>query len=918
MLIPPIQAGLSLALCLAFSVSSKAQDFVNFESPSIHPISIATDGTRLFAVNTPDNRLAIYSVTQQGNPILLREVFVGLEPVSVRPRTKDEVWVVNYLSDSVSVVDINKGVVTATLRVVDEPADVVFAAGKAFVSAAGSDAICVFDATTHQDLGRIDLLGDEPRNLVASPDGKTVWAVVHRSGNETTILEKEKAPPQPPPTNTSLPAPPQVGLIIDSEDPTWINDHDVDLPDYDLIEIDTTNLAVRSRYSAVGTLNFGAALRPGTEEVWVANTEARNQVRYVTALRGHAFDNRVTRVNTGANANVTSFDLNPGIDYSILPNPAALSSSLAQPVALAWDASGSNLYVAAFGTDRVGVIDSNGIVQSFVEVGDSAGTKVDSRHKRGPHGLAMHPTAGLLYVLNRLSNSITAIDTNNLSVLFELGLPDPTPVTIKEGRGFLYDAKLSGNGTFSCASCHVSGDIDGLAWDLGDPSGSMFEAKGSAGRKIDMHPMKGPMTTQTLKGLRGIGALHWRADKPRVQDFNGAFDSLMGKTTLSSSDIDAMATFIESISYPPNPNRTLTNELPSQSAKDGEDFFTNVVFSSKSKCIDCHSIGSGTDGRIFTASALLGNQGMKTAQLRNLYKRLSFLKTPAGRKGGFGLTHEGDRQDPFDHLSQPGFGPLASNTLNKQNLSNFVLAWDTGIPPAVGFQITVDQGSFAAGQADINALVARAQAGDVDLIVKGQVAGAQRGFLYDITRQLFDPATVTDTPKTLTDLENWVQAGNAVLTFTGVPLLTGRRLGIDRDTDGVLDSDEGAIPYGLGTAGCNGIPTLSAGSEPRINNTSFSLVGQNAPVGAFGILGISTGSSNLTLLGVKVLIDITQPSSLFLDITADIRGELAVGLPIPDDTNLVGLTVFNQLYWVDTCGPQGLSASQGLKVTISQ
>ncbi|MEE2887083.1 MAG: beta-propeller fold lactonase family protein, partial [Planctomycetota bacterium] len=299
---------LASALLLCVSVPVHAQAFVNFESPSIHPISVSADGQRLLVVNTPDNRLAIYSLAQPGQPVLLREVFVGIEPVSVRHRTKGEAWVVNQLSDSVSVVDTTRGVVTATLHVVDEPADVAFAAGKAFVSAAGSDAIAVFDAATHQDLGRIDLIGDEPRDLVASPDGKTVWVVVHRSGNETTILPLEDAPAPPPPVNPNLPTPPQVALIIDSEDPTWINKHDVVLPDYDLIEIDTATQLVRKSYSAVGTLNFGAALRPGTEEIWVANTEARNKVRFVTALRGHAWDNRVTRVNTGSSASVTSFD----------------------------------------------------------------------------------------------------------------------------------------------------------------------------------------------------------------------------------------------------------------------------------------------------------------------------------------------------------------------------------------------------------------------------------------------------------------------------------------------------------------------------------------------------------------------------------------------------------------------------------
>ena len=38
------------------------------------------------------------------------------------------------------------------------------------------------------------------------------------------------------------------------------------------------------------------------------------------------------------------------------------------------------------------------------------------------------------------------------------------------GRPYLYDASLTSiRGDSACASCHVFGDFDGLAWDLGDP-----------------------------------------------------------------------------------------------------------------------------------------------------------------------------------------------------------------------------------------------------------------------------------------------------------------------------------------------------------------------------------------------------------------------------------------------------------------
>ncbi len=49
-----------------------------------------------------------------------------------------------------------------------------------------------------------------------------------------------------------------------------------------------------------------------------------------------------------------------------------------------------------------------------------------------------------------------------------------------------------------------------------------------AGRKTTFHPMKGPMTTQTLRGMATHGALHWRGD--RVDGFFGT-GSLRGMPT---------------------------------------------------------------------------------------------------------------------------------------------------------------------------------------------------------------------------------------------------------------------------------------------------------------------------------------------------------------------------------------------------
>jgi len=120
---------LQTLLLLSILVAAPAgASFVAFESGQVRPLALSPDGSRLFAVNTPDNRLEILAVTASGLTHL-ESVPVGLEPVAVAARSNSEVWVVNHLSDSISIVDVGSSPprVTRTLLVGDEPRDIVFA-----------------------------------------------------------------------------------------------------------------------------------------------------------------------------------------------------------------------------------------------------------------------------------------------------------------------------------------------------------------------------------------------------------------------------------------------------------------------------------------------------------------------------------------------------------------------------------------------------------------------------------------------------------------------------------------------------------------------------------------------------------------------------------------------------------------------
>src|SRR5262245_62527513 len=116
----PLRLASALVALLAAAPAPAA--FVTFESGQVRPLALAPGGGRLFAVNTSDGRLEIFDVGS-GGLIHTAAVQVGLEPVAVAARSATEVWVVNHLSDSVSIVDVgaNPPRVVRTLLVGDEP-----------------------------------------------------------------------------------------------------------------------------------------------------------------------------------------------------------------------------------------------------------------------------------------------------------------------------------------------------------------------------------------------------------------------------------------------------------------------------------------------------------------------------------------------------------------------------------------------------------------------------------------------------------------------------------------------------------------------------------------------------------------------------------------------------------------------------
>src|SRR3989441_651035 len=217
----PILGTLLVAFAfLAGGATADGSSFVTFETGQVRPLALSPDDLHLYAVNTPDDRLEIFDTDAQGNLTHSGSVPVGLEPIAAAAHGDGvHVWVVNHLSDSVSIVDVSSSPprVVRTLLVGDEPRDIVFAGpggNRAFITTAhrgqnsgvpladfttegiGRADVWVFDVTNlgsvlgGSPLTKLTLFGDTPRALAASPDGNTVYAAVFQSGNQTTPLRE--------------------------------------------------------------------------------------------------------------------------------------------------------------------------------------------------------------------------------------------------------------------------------------------------------------------------------------------------------------------------------------------------------------------------------------------------------------------------------------------------------------------------------------------------------------------------------------------------------------------------------------------------------------------------------------------------------------------------------------------------------
>lgn len=941
--------------------------FANWEIPHVHPLDITPDGSLVLAVNTPDHRLEVFS-NQAGSLRHVGSVPVGLAPVTVRAISNTTAVVVNHVSDSLSVIDLPSLQNVDTIDTPDEPCDFVLAGvpERAFVTCAQANVIRVIDpADPHGVVADIALQAEDPRMLAVSPDGQFVYAAIFEGGNRTTIMgggsglaptpANHPAGPwggqNPPPNdgtgftptvNGNNPPAPPVGLIVKQIDGQWVDDNGGDwtdmvtganapisgrlpgwqLLDHDLAVIDTSTLGVEYRGDLM-TTNMALGVNPVSGEVSVIGNDAFNHIRFEPNLNSRFISVDIAMLDPMTDGPALIRDLNPHLDGiyptvtnkdpNFVPLPVTeREKSLGDPRGIVWNAAGSKAYVTGMGSNNLVVVDSSGEragLSDTVEVGE------------GPTGVVLDELNGRAFVLNKFSASISIVDLTTESELSQVAFYDPTPDAIKIGRKHLYDThKNSGTGHVSCASCHTDGRMDNLSWDLGDPSGLMKEFnQNCVGGCTDWHPMKGPMTTQTLVDIIGQEPHHWRGDREGIEAFNGAFGSILGGPLLTPAEMQEFEDFLSTVIFAPNPHRNMDNSLPTSmdlaghfttgrfdppgqplpngDAENGLNMYRFAALDGV-QCVTCHTLPTGMGPDAGPAGpmgekhlAIIAGDGssqnhFKVPHLRNMHEKGGFNTTLMENTAGFGFLHDGTIDSIERFIAEPVF-----NFQNDQQIADmvaFMLAFGGSDLPAasggllepagtpskdthagVGTQVTINSGFSGAELTLVDDMLAIADAGGFGVIAEGAAGGLQRGYVYiggGVYQSDINGETISHN-----DLLNRAVTEGAV-TFTAVVGATAERMAIDRDDDGFFNSDE--VMACADPADPFSTPANSACCVGDLTSTGATLAGQAG-------FGVPDGIADLDDLGYFLGFWLVSDASV-ADMTtsgATLAGQPGFGVP---------------------------------------
>ncbi len=532
---PPQAASLPhILLSLMLSMGTLCAATVRYPTPI--ELAVSPDGARLFVLCEGTDELAVIDA-HTGK--IAGRVQVGRVPKGLWLGGRFA-YVANSWSDTVSVIDASTLEVTRTLKTGFEP-NAVFANQSAIFTANRiSDDISVIDLASGVETRRL-AGGRGASYLTPSPDGQSLYCT-HIYPN----IGRHRTPPES-----------------------------------EITVIDTGQQIVRERqplpnvagvfhvaFSSDGRLGIACQLRP------------KNLVPLAHVEHGWVFGD-----------SLTLFGADVGEPVQVLIDELERYYTMPFGVVIAPDK--STAYISTSGANSVTVVDIKRL-REFVRAASPRERRalandlsasehfVDARIAvgRSPKGIALSPDGSILYVANRLDDTISVIDTATRKVARTIEVGGPAELTPqRRGEQLFFDARFAFHGGFSCANCHIESTFDGLQWDL-EPDGF--------GKDI--------VDNRLLEDIDGTEPFKWNGGNPDLETECGPRTEkyFYRSQSYSPEELGDLVSYIKSIRPRPNRYRLPNGEL-SAAQERGKDIFERTrrkdgaPIPETNQCAFCHA-----------------------------------------------------------------------------------------------------------------------------------------------------------------------------------------------------------------------------------------------------------------------------------------------------------------------------------------
>lgn len=419
-------------------------------------------------------------------------------------------------SDTLGLVGVASGRIEDAIWIGDEPSNVVVSPdGKtAYVALATEGAIVVVDLVKRA-LGARIATGTDPRAMALSADGSSLYVASFRSGHPS------RAPYASDPVSEER----------------------------DVTVIATATATVTTTFQDVGDTIQGLLLSADGSTLYLTTTLGDSTVSLTDPTKASlAHVIRALDATTGT--------VKATADLSRQATSGGFAVTL---YGMALD--GGKLWIAAEGSDQAIALDPT----SLAEV---ARVKAVGR----PRGVLA--ALGAVYVHGAQGFTVTRLGDGGKAVSTGAAGVDPRPAKLASGQSFFTGAGRTFGQNFACNSCHADGLSDTLVWRVGP--NAIFEV------------------SRPQFWLEGATRLGWSGYVSTVENFAFAGNGTVGVRP-TTEEFDGMSVYLASLMPPPAATgKTLRDGSLSEQAIRGK-----AIYDGKGTCNGCHALPLTTNKQVF-------------------------------------------------------------------------------------------------------------------------------------------------------------------------------------------------------------------------------------------------------------------------------------------------------------------------------